>query len=513
MIDEEALLEKVVMPEEDQTLNVAEIHIIDDEECHLIVNLDLRFIFAADSCGYEVVNYLSDKKQTTLKVVFEKFQDKYNRETLLSVLKEMLAVKLIYVGLPIEIDWDKRKKMTPPDFYPRNICLNITHKCNLACKYCYGDEGSFGSPNEDMTLEVAFKTVDWLIDNVKKIGAKNGELVFFGGEPLLNFKIIEPVVIYAREKAKENNVHISFTMTTNGTLMTEEIAKTLVKLDVGVMVSVDGPPDIQNEQRPYKNGGCSYDDCINGAKIFMNTAKRRISARATFVNTDLAYISNSLYKDGFRNVYLSSCSGPYGDSLRTGEGVQNVIKGFTELYGKYAETLKKSYPKSLPYNNVFVKAIKSLSNGEIIPWPCGAGRSYVGVSPSSSIYLCHRFVGNEEFYMGNVITGEIQKDLYNQVIENAGARKGKCSKCWARFYCAGGCFQHNYAHTVNIFQNSAEECEMNRRMIELGIKFYHRLFRENKELLQAICEEKPPVEHENEISRTDEEPVVVNQSS
>ncbi len=479
-------------------------HSIYDKNRHLIVNIEPRLIFHVDDIGYEMINYLKNKSTITIYNLVSEYEGKWGREEIESVVKEMLAFKIIYEPEkpPKKIDWTKRFKMTPPDFYPRNVCLNVTHKCNLGCKYCYGDGGSFGSPGEDMSLDVGIKVVDWLVNNIKTIGAKSGELIFFGGEPLLNFKLIPSLAHYALDEAVKNNIKISFAMTTNGTLITEEISKELVELGINPMISIDGPPEIQNYQRPYADGRPSYDDCIKGAKVFMKTAKRRISARATYASFDLVKIAGSLYKEGFRNVFLSGCSGPFGDHLRNKEGVEATLKGFEELYIKYSELLNsKDYP-ALPYNNVLIKILKSISTGDIAPWPCGAGRSYVGISPNGSIYTCHRFVGNEEFYMGNVITGELKKDLYRKIIENAGARKGKCEKCWVRFYCPGGCFQHNYAHTGNMFISSESECELTKRLTEIGIKFFFHFYKNNPELLKKICEEKPPVEHENEMPVT-----------
>ena len=101
------------------------------------------------------------------------------------------------------------------------MCLHISHDCNLRCDYCFAGTGDFGTGHRmEMPLEVGKKAIDFLIE--KSEGRRNLELDFFGGEPLMNFGVVEEIVRYAREREKETGKNFRFTVTTNGTLLTEE---------------------------------------------------------------------------------------------------------------------------------------------------------------------------------------------------------------------------------------------------------------------------------------------------
>ena len=99
------------------------------------------------------------------------------------------------------------------------LCLHIAHDCNLRCKYCFAEEGEYHGRRCLMSYETGKKALDFLVANS---GArKNLEVDFFGGEPLMNFKVVKDLVRYGRSIEKENNKRFRFTLTTNGTYLND----------------------------------------------------------------------------------------------------------------------------------------------------------------------------------------------------------------------------------------------------------------------------------------------------
>lgn len=142
-----------------------------------------------------------------------------------------------------------------------NIALFVAQKCNMRCVYCYGDGGGFGEDESLMSQEDAFIAIDWLFK--ESINSDHLRISFFGGEPLLNFPLIKNVVEYAKKKAEMVNKTVTFDINTNATLLTDEIINYLKRENIKPIISLDGPPEIHNKQRPLKNGCESHNIIIS----------------------------------------------------------------------------------------------------------------------------------------------------------------------------------------------------------------------------------------------------------
>lgn len=145
----------------------------------------------------------------------------------------------------------------------QSITLELTEKCNLRCKYCiyhpsHPEFREFGK--RDMNIDTAKKAVDLLHQH-----SSNAETVyigFYGGEPLINYKVIEEIIPYSKKMFSDKK--IIFSLTTNGSLLTPKIAEYFAQEDVNIVFSLDGPRNIHNENRVYINGDGSFDATIKG---------------------------------------------------------------------------------------------------------------------------------------------------------------------------------------------------------------------------------------------------------
>ena len=101
------------------------------------------------------------------------------------------------------------------------LCLHIAHDCNLACRYCFAEEGEYHGRRALMSYEVGKKALDFLIANSGS--RRNLEVDFFGGEPLMNWQVVKDLVAYGRSLEEPHHKKFRFTLTTNGVLLNDEI--------------------------------------------------------------------------------------------------------------------------------------------------------------------------------------------------------------------------------------------------------------------------------------------------
>ncbi|MFZ5986713.1 MAG: radical SAM protein, partial [Bacillota bacterium] len=143
----------------------------------------------------------------------------------------------------------------------RMITLQVTQQCNLRCSYCvYSDNYQTREhSNRRMDFEIARKGIDFIISHSKDLSHIN--IGFYGGEPILEFEMIKRCISYAEEKAEGK--FVTFNMTTNGTLINEEVIEYFQEHNVSILISLDGPKSIHDKNRVFaSNGQGSFDRII-----------------------------------------------------------------------------------------------------------------------------------------------------------------------------------------------------------------------------------------------------------
>lgn len=151
-----------------------------------------------------------------------------------------------------------------------SLLLEVTEKCNLRCKYCiynpnHPEFRDFG--HRDMNIDTAIKAVNMLFENSNDTN-EDICIGFYGGEPLLNKKLIKEIVEYSKVKSIEYDKNVIFAMTCNGTLMDIDTAQYIVENNFNIIFSIDGPEEIHNENRVFANGKGSFQSAIQGVKNY-----------------------------------------------------------------------------------------------------------------------------------------------------------------------------------------------------------------------------------------------------
>src|SRR4051812_4808322 len=162
----------------------------------------------------------------------------------------------------------------------RALSLAIAQKCNLGCTYCYAGQGEFGGAAKNMTLADALRAVDLLVGDAGPGARLN--LAFLGGEPLINRNVLRAATRRALELAGDRGAGITFSITTNGTLLNEDDGRFFEEHGFAVTVSIDGTGAAHDALRPFKGGRGSYDTVMRRVAPLLKMQQRmQVSARVT----------------------------------------------------------------------------------------------------------------------------------------------------------------------------------------------------------------------------------------
>ena len=367
------------------------------------------------------------------------------------------------------------------DFPLTTMVLNVTSKCNLACKYCY----EYG---EDRVVDVAAKELPRFMDEetartsvdfmMQRSGANEVvHLTFFGGETLLNFPVLQKTVGYARARAAEQGKRVEFSLTTNATLLRPAIIEWLVENDVGVTISIDGPRERQDQFRVFHNGRGSYDVVLPKIRELLQRHKRRpIGARVTLTrqNLDVVGIFRHLTEEiGFVEVGFAPVTTAPGREYAIGDdGYARMLEQFEVLAREFVEHTVEG--RHHAFSNV-KETLEEIHKGVSKAYPCGAGLGLVGVATDGDVALCHRFAGSDEHRIGSVGQG-IDADRQRDFLERHHlTHKTDCSTCWARPLCSGGCYHEAHTRYGDTVQPNLHYCDWIRSWTHSCLQVYAEL--------------------------------------
>lgn len=351
------------------------------------------------------------------------------------------------------------------------IELEVANDCNMRCKYCYSEDGSYGAKREWMTKATAEKCIDFLFDNCGT--SEELAIVFFGGEPLMNFSVVRHAAEYATALAKTHNKKLTFTITTNATLLTDEIINFFNQYQVSVTVSIDGPNYIQDKNRVFANGKGSYEIIEPKLKALFAKYKGSCRARATISNgaLNLSTIERHFDSMGFHKSTLSF--------VDTDEESEMYIphSQFNEIY-RELEIIADNYLSQLisgkkTSNTIIDASIGSLYSKLHKRKPCGAGTTNVAFTASGSIYPCHRFSNMESYKLGDCHSGWYQPEknpFYKFNINNANV----CKDCYMKNLCGGSCLHTAVTDNGDINSPSTHYCAIYKKILELSIYIYSK---------------------------------------
>ena len=422
-------------------------------------------VHIVDDIVYDIISLYEGRKEEE---IIKELESKYEVSDIKEALEEVktlveegsLFTEDIYENYIM--DFKKRKTVV------KALCLHIAHDCNLACRYCFAEEGEYHGRRELMSFEVGKKALDFLIANSGS--RKNLEVDFFGGEPLMNFEVVKQLVKYGREQEKIYNKNFRFTLTTNGVLLNDDIMEFANKEMANVVCSIDGRKEVNDKMRPFRNGKGSYDLILPKFKKLANSRNQTnyyVRGTYTHFNKDFANDVIHLANEGFEQISVEPVVAPANEPYAIKEEDVEELKNQYDILAKAIIERRKNGK----YVNFFHFMI-DLEGGPCVAKRlsgCGSGTEYLAVTPWGDFYPCHQFVGNEEFLLGNVDEGITNTKVRDEFKLCNVYAKPKCHDCFAKFYCSGGCAANSYNFHGNINDAYDIGCELQKKRIECAI--------------------------------------------
>jgi uncharacterized protein len=348
------------------------------------------------------------------------------------------------------------------------MCLNISHDCQLRCKYCFASHGNFGGSRALMSFEIASGAIDFLIKNS---GARrNLEIDFFGGEPLMNFGVIEKTVIYAKKMGKTYGKNFRFTLTTNGVALDDEKIDFINSEMSNVVMSLDGRKSINDSMRVNSLGHGCYESIINKFKKLINKRKNKdYYIRGTFTKKNLDFSKDlfSIYNLGFSKISIEPAVLDNKVDFSIGNAdLEKIFKEYEKIAYKIIDLKKNGsdivffhFVTEIDKSPCIIKRIKG----------CGCGNEYIAVTPEGDIYPCHQFVGVDKFKMGNITENTFDMNIKECFSTPNIYLNEKCEDCWAKFYCGGGCSANNWNFNKDIKKPYSISCELQKKRTECAV--------------------------------------------
>ena len=427
-------------------VNSGAIHVVDD------VTYDVIALYEGHT-REEIVNSLRERyPETEVEEALDEVQ--------MLVDNEELFTKDTYENYIM--DFKKRPTVV------KALCLHIAHDCNLACQYCFAEEGEYHGRRALMSFEVRKKALDFLIANSGN--RRNLEVDFFGGEPLMNWQVVKDLVAYGREQEKLHDKKFRFTLTTNGVLLNDEVMEFCNREMGNVVLSIDGRKEVHDKMRPFRKGAGSYDLIVPKFQQFAESRHQdKYYVRGTFTHYNLDFSEDVLHLAdlGFKQISVEPVVAEPKESYAIRE--EDLPKLFEE-YDKLAVEMIRRHKSGEDFN--FFHFMIDLEGGPCVAKRlsgCGSGTEYLAVTPWGDFYPCHQFVGNEKFLLGNVDEGILNTDIRDEFKCCNVYAKEKCRKCFARFYCSGGCAANAYNFSGDICGAYDIGCELQKKRIECAI--------------------------------------------
>lgn len=439
---------------ESSCLRIRDIHpIMDGSGCSLLYDLERTFVIPVPENLREAIG-----------AVFLG-REEYNQARAWLLQEELLTAE------------PARKRADPPTLRlppVTDVSLDLAGSCNMACSYCF--ENAIHSRIGKMPDE----TVDAALDFAFKHAAGSGKLAlhFGSGEPLLRFDRLARLVETANLRAGREGIRVNYELTTNATLVTEEIAEFLAANPFNVRVSCDGPPEVHDVFRPMAGGQPSYNRVAQGLGILLRHLPERVTVNTVVCGrTRLRQVWEWARSINVRHFHVIKV-GAYDErniNLRRSE-----LNSFRRDLDDIAEAIFRDLEEGrspMDYQPL-TKVIRRLMIPEPITRFCGVASSYLGVAADGMVYPCFRHLGLAEYHVGSVSDSSLRDDRRLAFLKHEAAdvdSRPVCKGCWARYLCGGGCYADSVVYGPDRASPQAGHCPFWVLEIETAIRLYERL--------------------------------------
>ena len=375
--------------------------------------------------------------------------------------------------------------------------VNVAQRCNLTCPYCYVNKGSFDyeeKPIPRMEAATADKIVEKIHNNFPNFETYGYH--FYGGEPLMNFDAIRRIVIAAEAKAHATGTKTDYHITTNGTLLSRQIADFMDAHRFTVYFSIDGNQENHDELRKYINGKGSYVDVErnlaylrskHGIHLIGSSVIRKGFKLSTAIELLEGHGAQQCKAERVRlrdNDRLALRGDEHADYIKD-------IEGLIEHYIDYLSTGRK--PMDFRLSSKILQVLTKTRR----KFFCPAGERMFGISANGELYPCALHVGRPQSKLGDIYNGvdaEKQNSFRHKFSPDG---QKECATCWTRHLCGGGC-------SAMVDRFGHEDCKSLRAESEAAITIYQHFMETDPARLYGLVSPKIAKWINGEIDEVDE---------
>ena len=474
-----------------EVLKKKEIHVFSRFDQNLAFDVNDMHLFEINRLTKEIFEQVDGKTPHELTAILS---DHFPPAKVLDVLGQLMKLKLIGYTPALPGTWRPEVETTnngivhdneKTDHGINRLVLFVCQDCNLKCNYC-SSRHRVGIKKKYMSKEVAWGAVDLFFHESNKV--HNLEISFYGGEPMLHFDLIKMIIPYANQKAEKRHKTVKYTMTTNGTLLTDEAIQFMIENNIHSIVRLDGSSEIHDNNRVFPDGSGSF------AKVFppYNRLKENLSETTTLTvlnsfDVPMKDIAQSLLDLGIPKVNIVpavSITGKLEIPVLVENGCDNCDS--VDIYNKqYEEFVQYFLDNEMIFHEKppldYTRIFEYLDKREKRSANCEAAYTRLAVDVEGNILPCENFIAEPSFYMGNVLTG-LDGSCRNIFKELRTANNETCRTCWARHLCGGWCpfFSFNRYHDLKTPVD--DQCRINKNRFEIDMAVYS-LFKRRKKIV------------------------------
>lgn len=347
------------------------------------------------------------------------------------------------------------------------LILPISGKCNLQCTYCFARvDGKFSF--NDLNTSEAKNIIDYLF---KRLNLKELEILFFGGEPFLKTEIMSFIINYINNNYEHKKIRYS--VTTNGTILNNQILNIIKQNDISVLISIDGPKENEN-YRIFPNGKSSFTHSIKNIQKLKEEGIK-IGLRGTITNTDLQIVNIYKFFENleipFKIVFAHKSENKdhnLADFTLNLKSINNQYNDLIKFYIGLISNSRKIHCLTI------IEKLKFILLRTKIHHACSGGRAIFSITSSGYIYSCEHLAGIEKYSVGNIVEG-IDQNMLSQFQSIDVDKIDECQHCWVRYCCAGGCFADNISSTGNSLIHEKNKCELIKAEYKFIIALYYEI--------------------------------------
>jgi uncharacterized protein len=370
-----------------------------------------------------------------------------------------------------------------------SLLLNVTESCNLSCSYCIYS-GNYQNERTENNTNMRLETAKKAIDTFMPLSKNNTLIGFYGGEPLNNINLVRRIIDYVREAYPRKSV--VFSMTTNF-CKADKYARDLIENEISITMSLDGPKQVHDKYRRFKNGRLTYNKIIDNLKKFQEISPKYVRTHILQNVTcedleDLPEIVRFFQQNKQFRVSRISKVEPKGLIAKTEKSSKDSnVFSFASDY--LSSIFSREDPRILriffdqKLKEVAIRSKKVMPEELMLNGCCYPSNRKLFVDTDGKFYMCEKF--GRRLSIGNVNTGIDQQAINESIDRFAKIRNNYCTEgCWAQRLC-NACIQFSKDPAGDISEQGLSQiCDSTKNQILMGLANYVILTKENKKLLE-----------------------------